>query len=110
MTTCCSTYRPHVPCPCQEDYSAFLPDGLPIPAGGVRPAFSTPTGVFQLAPNSVAISTIEELLTYLNSTVIQQLLNSGHSVEGQFTILNNKIIVPRVDGACAIVALRRRGT
>ena len=108
MSNCCAPpYRLQLTCPCQVDYAAFLPNGLPIAAGGVRPAFSTPDGVFQLPVNGVAISTIEGLLTYLNSTVIQQLITAGHEVEGPFTLLNGKMIVPKVDGACAIVALRR---
>ena len=103
---CCSLSRSVIPCPCAIDLLAFLGGNLPpFQRGGVTPSFSTPTGFFPLPPNSAAIPNLEVMIVYLNSTVIAQLRQAGHVVTGEFSLLNGNVIVPRVDGACALMSL-----
>lgn len=106
--SCCCAIRASVPCPCSVDFAVFLGGiTLPIAAFSVFVAGTTPTGVFALPANPAPINTPQDFIAYLNATVIPQLINAGHTVQGVFSLAANKILVPVVDGGCLIASIQR---
>jgi len=106
----CGCYNPRrrpIPCPCQEDLSAFLAgQNFPLLPPGIALAFSTPSGG-HLAPLPLQapISDPAGLVDFLNTTFTNYLLTHGHTVQGNFSIYGGQLRVPQVDGVCLLVSL-----
>lgn len=103
----CCTVRSVPPVPCQEDFATFLGGiRLPIGAFSVFPAGTTPTGVFALAANPAPMLTPQDVVDWLNETVIPGLVLSGHTVQGVFSLSGIKLLTPVVDGGCLILSIQ----